>query len=124
MTKLGAIIILFSSLLGMGAILYRKIPLLAELPETSESFKLKRKFLLVLKEKMKNLKKLSSSFDIILQKILSKLRILTLKLESKISNWLQKLREKTAKKKEDDKYWTTLKESINQEKSENKNQPE
>jgi len=123
MVELIALIIFFGSFMGISAILYRKIPLLAELPETSEDFKLKRRFLL-LKEKIKNFKTKLPSFDIVLQKILSKIRILTLKLESKISNWLQKLREKSTKQKENEKYWTNFKDSINQKDSQNHNSPE
>jgi len=123
MVELIALIIFFGSFMGISAILYRKIPLLAELPETSEDFKLKRRFLL-LKEKIKNFKTKLPSFYIVLQKILSKIRILTLKLESKISNWLQKLREKSTKQKENEKYWTNFKDSINQKDSQNHNSPE
>lgn len=123
MVELVATITLFLGLIGMGTILYRKIPILAELPEIPGGLNLKAK-ILRLKEKIKNLKYFESiSFDILLQKILSKIRILSLKAEKKTSLWLQKLREKSAKKKENDKYWEELKESIEEEKSENNNLP-
>ena len=123
MMTLIATIIFFGSFIGMGVILYRKIPLLAELPEVQEELRFKRKLLLI-KEKIKKLKAKLPPIEIILQKILSKIRILILKLENKISVRLEKLREKSVKKKENEKYWKNLKESINQEKFENKNQPE
>jgi len=119
MVELAAIIILFSSLLGMCLIVFRKIPALAELPEIPGGFDLKIKILQI-KEKIKNFKYFKPlSLEILLQKILSKIRILSLKAEKKTSLWLQKLREKSTKKKENDKYWQELKESIDEEKSEN-----
>lgn len=109
--ELIATIILFSSLIGIGVILFKKIPILNELPEIPAKFDLTVK-LLRIKEKIKNLKCFKSfSFEIILQKILSKIRILTLKLESKIDRYLQKLRKKSLRKKRlgDDNYWQKLK---------------
>lgn len=124
MAVLIAIVILFGSLIGMGTILGRKISAIAELPEAPFSFNLKIK-LLQIKEKIKNLKYFKSfSFEFLLQKILSKIRILSLRIEKKTSFWLQKLREKSMKKKENDKYWEELKESIEEEKSGNNNLPE
>ena len=112
-------IILFCSFVGMGVILFRKIPVLAELPEVPGGFSLKIK-ILEIKEKIKNSKyfRLPSS-EIFLQRVLSKIKILTLKIEKKTSFWLQRSRDKSKKKKENDKYWQKLKKSINQDKSEN-----
>lgn len=119
MTELIAILILFGSLIGMVTIVLRKAPALAELPEIPGGFDLRLKFLRM-KEKFKNFKYFKSpSFEVFLQKVLSKIRILSLKIEKKTSFWLQKLREKSTKKKENDKYWQDLKESINKEKIEN-----
>ncbi len=101
-------IILFISLVGLGVIVFRKIPILAELPETSPSHFSWRNFLL----KMKNLTPFKEfSTELFLQKILSKIRILTLKTDNKTSNWLQRLRERARKKKfgEGDKYWEEVK---------------
>jgi len=113
MAEIFATIILFGSLLGMGTILFRKIPLLSELPEVPVRFNLKRT-LLKLKEKIKILNPFKDfSSEVFLQKILSKIRILALKIENKIANYLQKLREKSQKKKakENDHYWKELKKS-------------
>lgn len=119
MVELTAIIILFSSLLGMGIIVFRKIPILTELPKIPGGFDLKIK-LLQIKEKIKKSKYFKpSSFEILLQKVLSKIRILSLKTEKKTSLWLQKLREKSTKKKETNIYWQKLKKSINEDKEEN-----
>lgn len=126
MGELIAIIVLFLSFIGMAMILVRKVPVLAQLTEISGGFDFKIKILKI-KEKIKISKYLKLPvFEILLQKILSKVRILTLKIENKTGNWLQKLREKTQKKKENDKYWKKLTKSINEEKSDNKqnNSPE
>lgn len=107
-------IILIFSLFGIGVILFRKIPVLVELPEVIEKPK-EEKFISKLKEKIKGLSIIKSfSSEIILQKILSKVRILTLKADNKTFNWIQKLREKYKKKKikENDNYWSNLKDSI------------
>jgi len=119
MFELIATIILFFSLIGMVVIVFRKIPVLAELSEIPGGFDFKIKILQI-KKKIKNSEYFKlPSFEILLQKVLSKIRILTLKTENKVSVWLQKLREKSKKKKENDKYWQKLKKSINQDKSEN-----
>ena len=109
--ELVAIIILFGSFLGMGAIISRKIPVLMELPEipARDSWK---DTLSKLKEKIKILNPFKSfSYEIFLQKLLSKIRILSLKTDNKTFNWLQKLRERTQKKKaeENDNYWEEIK---------------
>ena len=111
--ELVAIIILFGSFLGMGAIISRKIPVLVELPEVParDSWK---DTLSKLKEKIKTLNPFKSfSYEIFLQKFLSKIRILSLKSENKIGGLLQKLREKSQKKKnlENDNYWQEIKKS-------------
>lgn len=111
MIELISIIIFFTSLIGIGVILYRKIPLLLEVPETVISpFNWQQFF-----SKIKGLAPLKNfSLEIFLQKILSKIRILTLRTDSKTSNWLQKLREKEQKKKfgENDNYWKEIKKKI------------
>jgi len=114
--------ILVGSLLGIGIVILRKIPVLVELPKTPAEFNLKEN-LLKLKEKISTLHPFKYFSDkIFLQKILSKIRILTLKTENKTDNWLQKLREKSQKKKfeENDNYWEEVKKSTNKE---NKNLP-
>jgi hypothetical protein len=111
--------IFFGSLIGIGTILFRKIPAVLELPDTGSNLGFKTRVVNT-KERIQNLK-LSEfpSFEIILQKILSKVRILSLKIEKKTSAWLRKLREKSMKRKENDKYWEELKESIDNEKENN-----
>ena len=112
--ELIATIILFGSLLGMVVILFRKIPVLVELPEVSPRKK-RQKVPGFFQKGIEKIKKIgpfkSFSFEIFLQKLLSKIRILTLKTDNKTSNWLQKLREKSKKEKENDDYWQKLKKS-------------
>lgn len=119
-----ATVILICSFLGIGILIFRKIPVLVKLPDsnlpatpTFSPVYLYKKLI----EKIKNIPGLKSfSFEIFLQKLLSKTRILTLRIENKIANYLQKLREK-ARKKNDDNYWQELKKPAN---GEDKNSPE
>ena len=109
--ELVAIIILFGSFLGMAAIISRKIPVLAELPEVPARA-IRKDTLSKLKEKIKVLNPFKSfSYEIFLQKLLSKIRILSLKTDNKTFNWLQKLRERAQKKKTEksDTYWEEIK---------------
>jgi len=112
--ELIATIILFGSLLGMGVLIFRKIPVLVELPEVSPRKK-KGKAPGFFQRELEKIKKInpfkSFSYEIFLQKILSKIRILSLKTENRTFRWLQKLREKSKKEKENDDYWQKLKKS-------------
>ena len=97
MIEIIATIILICSLLGIGLIVRRKIPLLIELSEDlteeDESFSSK------LRQKTEELSPLKNfSYEIFLQKFISKIRILSLKTDKQTFNWLQKLREKSKKK--------------------------
>lgn len=112
-SELIAGIILFGSLLGMGAIILRKIPALVELPEVIKKPS-RQPFWPELKRKIKNTPSFKSfSYEIFLQKLLSRIRILTLKTDNKTSGWLQRLREKSKKNKfqENDNYWEKIKKS-------------
>ncbi|MDI6603314.1 MAG: hypothetical protein QME57_04410 [Patescibacteria group bacterium] len=109
MLELIATIILICSLLGMGVIIFRKIPVLVNLsevlPEKGEPFSSK------LKKKIKEFNPLKNfSYEVFLQKLIFRIRILTLKTDNQTFNWLQKLRERIKKKKlENDNYWEELK---------------
>jgi hypothetical protein len=100
-------VILTSSLIGLGIIIFQKLPRLLELPEVApSSFKWQDLF-----SKIKNVPPFRGiSFEIILQKVLSRIRVLTLKTDSKTSSWLQRLRERERKKKfgENDNYWKEI----------------
>jgi hypothetical protein len=109
MTELIAFIVLVFSLIGLATILFRKIPLLLEFPETSSSLGWK-----TMLSKAKDLSSLNKgSFETLLQKILSKIRVVTLKTDNKTSGWLQRLRERSVKKRfeEEDNYWEKIRKS-------------
>ncbi len=113
MAELIAITILTVSFLGIGVILFRKIPILLELPETAPSY---FNWLDVFK-KIKTLNPFKEfSSELFLQKILSKVRILTLKTDNKTSSWLQRLRARSQKKKfeENGDYWQEVKKIKNE----------
>ena len=106
------LVFIFSSL-GIIIMVFRKIPILVELPESPEVLP-REKFYLRLKAKIKDVPFLRSlSFDIFLQKILSKIRVLSLKTDNKTFNWLQKLRNKSQEDKfgKDDNYWQEIRNS-------------
>lgn len=110
--EIAALVTLLGSLVGMGVIIWRKIPVLAELPEEAQAPR--ENLFLRLKNKVAGISVIKNFNSLaFLQKILSKIRVLTLKIENKIADWLQKLREKSQKKKnfENDKYWQELKNS-------------
>ncbi|MFQ6049662.1 MAG: hypothetical protein ACE5J0_01305 [Candidatus Paceibacterales bacterium] len=111
MTTLIATIILTGSLLGMGVIVSRKIPVLLELPEIAERPE-GESLILRLKRRIDKLNPFKNfSYEIFLQKILTKIRILTLKTDNKTFDWLQKLRKRAHQKKlrENDNYWEEIK---------------
>lgn len=112
--ELIAIIILAGSLLGMKIILFRKIPILLKLPETTAGMPEESFFSSILKKKTKILNPFNYfSNEIFLQKILSKIRVLTLKTDNRTSNWLQELRKKSQKDNfKEDNYWKELKTSL------------
>jgi hypothetical protein len=113
MYTLIATIIFGGSLIGMGTILIRKIPMLVELPEFVETQK-GEDLVLILKDKIKERLPLKDfSYESFLEKLLFKIKILTLKAENKTSSLLQKLRERQNKKtiETEDNYWDQIKKS-------------
>ncbi len=114
MAGLIAKIVLGGSLIGIGTILIRKIPILVEIPEEEiEKFDWKLLFLKLFNW-IKGLKVFSS--NLFLQKILSRVKILTLMIERKTESKLQRLRKEAKRKKdrENDSYWEELKKVKNQ----------
>ena len=107
MIGLTALVIFLISLTGIGVIVIRKIPILAELPlEKIE----KNGTLGKIKEKIKGNEVFS--VEIILQEVLSRIRILTLRTENKTAIWLAKLRQKSVNRKKNkfsDDYWRKIK---------------
>jgi len=109
MAELILTILLLVSLFGMAFILYRKIPVLINLPETSENLPRASE---IIEKSREEIKKISGAGklnrDLLLQKILSKIRVLTLKTENRTGVWLEKLRKKRNNQDKDD-YWQELK---------------
>ncbi len=97
--------ILMGSFACLSAILFRKAPVLAKLPEND--LDLKKSFSLRLRKNLKNVH--GVDYEIYLQKVLSRVRIITLKTEHKTGSWLENLRRKNHKKaSHKDDYWEQL----------------
>jgi len=109
-------IVFIGSSLGLGGIVFRKIPALSSLPESStktEDLGLK------IKEKIKQIRFLENfSYELFLQKFLTKVRILSLKTDTKTFDWIQRLRENAQKKKigENANYWKEIKKATRENK--------
>lgn len=102
MAILIASIILLLSLIGIGIILWKKIPVLVQMPEVHEGVQ-KENILSLLKGKIKNKVKNINFDKLIFLKTLSKTRIFILKVEKFIDNHLQRTRKKIVKKQEEGK---------------------
>ena len=100
MSQIISLIIFFVSILGIGIILVRKIPVLVNLPPAPSAAPppLSLRFPGLSKKEF-------------LQKILSKIRTLSLKTDRQAAVWLQKLRTDSKKKSfgENDNYWQEVK---------------
>ena|SRR3989344_7161362 len=116
-----ATIIFFGSLIGLGSLLFLKVPKLLELQENSVSkFNLNKSYT-DFKTKIKAVNPLKNiSGDLVVHKTLSKIRVLALKTEHGIAKRLESLRKKSQKEKivKEDNYWNDLNKSINKEKTE------
>ena len=108
MIELIFIIILVLSFIGLGVILFRRMPDLVKLPEPVGD--LRKVVILRVKEKAKGFPGIRN-YELYLQKILSKFRVLTMKTENKTGGWLEKLRQKQNKNNgsHNDSYWEELK---------------
>lgn len=99
MIELIATIILLISLCGILFILYRKVPVLAQLPLANGKAE-RQNFLMATEDKIKDIY-LVFFKQKLLHKLLSWLKIMTLKVETKIDSLLHGIRkEKLSKKKE------------------------
>lgn len=93
MAQLIAAIIFLGSMLGIMFILYRKVPVLVELPKNGSHGLFKGKFIIKIENKVKDIYALFSK-QILLHKFLSWVKIMTLKTETKIDTLLHKIRKK------------------------------
>lgn len=96
MLELIFLAIFIVSLAGILLILYRKIPVLVELPKNGSHGIPKIKFISEIGDKTKNIHTLFSK-QIILHKFLSWVKVMTLKTETKIDAYLHKIRKKAQK---------------------------
>jgi len=99
-------IILGGSLFGIAAILFRKVPLLLEMPEEDISF---RDLGGIIKIKLRDCK--NFCFTFLSKKVVSKLKIMILRADKGTEMQIQKLKEKYRRKefKSDDNYWQEIK---------------
>jgi len=106
-------IILLGSSIGLGGIIFKKIPVLRTLTDKpSQDFEKKQELGLKLKTGIKKLNPFKGlSYEIFLQKILTGIKAFSLKLEHRTSNLLQELRRnaKERKARENDHYWEEIK---------------
>lgn len=112
MEELIAAVIFIGSILGMGLLIYRKIPVLIALPEFLPA---REGLISKFRKKIKEIPLVKNfSYELFLQKILTKIRILVLKIENLIFSWLQELRKRYQKKKDEknDNYWEEIKKEI------------
>ncbi|MDO8474077.1 MAG: hypothetical protein Q7S62_00780 [bacterium] len=112
MQEITASIALVTSLVSLGYVVGRKIPLLLKFPLRQEGDSLREIFQNA-KARIQGstLLKGISSPHMLLQTLLSKARIFSLRTENKTSQWLESLRKKSQEKKAafSDDYWEQLK---------------
>lgn len=122
MIELITIIILLGSLIGIGVILYRKIPDLRKLEDFKKE-QISNKSILNPGLEIERRRFLKPDFSLdstqhrletLLQKLLSRIKVLTMKIENRISGYLQRLRERAQQRKKvnEDEYWQKLKKSV------------
>ena len=107
--------ILFCSSIGLGQMIFRKMPIMSSLPEIAET-KEKEKLFVKLQREIKEKNPLKEvQYEDLLRGALKKIRILFLKTDNKIFGWTQKLKENSQKKKirEDGDYWDRIKKDTN-----------
>lgn len=108
-------IVLIGSFAGMTAILFRKMPALAEMElkvsQKQGSLSDAKEIIKTLIQYFPGAGKLK--YELYLQKALSRAQVLTLKVENKTSLWLEKLRQRANHKNilasHDSNYWKELK---------------
>jgi len=94
MVQLIAFIIFILSVGGIFFILYRKVPVLIQLPQNGHHGIKKHEFIATVEKKIKEVYFHLFSKQMLLHKVLSKVRIWTLKIERKIDTLLHGIRKK------------------------------
>jgi len=98
---------LVCSLFGLGFIIYKKIPIFRELPESEFEGSGLKEFFLRLKGRVNVRKYLPSKA--FWEKAVLKIRILAQKVENKTFVWQRKLKEKSKKEEKTKDFWDNLK---------------
>lgn len=108
-------IILLGSSIGLGGIIFSKIPILRTLPERSSRFSEKKQdFVLRLKTEIKKLNPFKAlTFEVFLEKVLTSIRTISLNMENKTSDLIKELKQNVEERKarENDNYWDEIKNS-------------
>ena len=94
MLQLIVFIIFLLSVLGIAFILYKKIPVLVELPQNGHHGLNKPKFVLKIEKRVESYYLRFFKKKIPLHRLLSKIRVLVLKIETQIYNLLHGIRKK------------------------------
>jgi hypothetical protein len=94
MVQLIALVIFLISILGISVILYKKIPVLVQLPQNGYNGLKKPKFISAIERKIKEHHFNFFEKQMLLHKFLSKLRVFILKIEKRIDLLLCSIREK------------------------------
>lgn len=108
-------IILLGSSIGLGGIIFSKIPFLKTLSEkSSSSSEKKQDFVLRLKTEIKKLNPFKAlTYEVFLEKVLTSIRTVSLNMESKTSGLIKELKQNVEERKarENDNYWEKIKKS-------------
>lgn len=114
-------IILLGSSIGLGGIIFSKIPLVRSLPEKfSRSSEKKQNFVLRLKTGVKKLNPFNGlSYEVFLEKVLISIRTISLNMENKTSGLIKELKQNVEQRKarEKDNYWEKIKKSTRNKKN-------
>jgi len=115
-------IILFISSIGLGIVIFRKIPFLRTLPQKEFSGFVDKKQVISLSFK-KGIQKLNLlkdlSYEMLLEKTLAKTKNISVKFEGKMSDLLVEAKESIKQReiRENDNYWEDLKEATKKKKN-------
>ncbi|MEK7510219.1 MAG: hypothetical protein AAB567_01525 [Patescibacteria group bacterium] len=105
------LIAFLGSLVGILVILYRKVPVLLQLPPDGAGLKIQDFVPGMIRKIAKSERWKKIALEKVLQKILSKARVLALKTENRTGEWLEKLRQRSQERKTrfTESYWEQFK---------------
>ena len=105
-----ALFIFFGSVVGIGTIVWRKLPLLLEV-DTGEQDTGFGNLIFQSTRKFRDSDKVKATSEKVLHKTLSKTRVIAMKTESKTGAWLEGLRKRSEQRKQkfSEAYWDQFK---------------